>query len=331
MVNRKTSILFFSGFLFLLSGLTSCSDQQLKPSASGKTGELLIVMDSVLWNGIPGEILRDSLGNSYPGLPQHEPLFRMVHIHPTAFKNILLHHRNVLIVDTGALPQGRNYSLTFKNDSYAKPQLVMHLRAKDPLWLESAMLVMAGTVTGRFTEAERIRAVSGMSKLRELNITREVKSHLGISIPLTDDYYVAKKDPGYIWLRKETIHNSTGFQVCRLSYTNDSAFSVSAILSLRDSLSARYVPGPSDGSYMVTDTIFPVMVQKTTINNNYAIMIRGLWRVEGDFMGGPFLSFLIHDRSKEELIFIDAFLYAPRFDKREYTKQMEAMAHAITF
>lgn len=331
MVNRKVPFLLVSGFCLLLSAFTSCQDQQLKPSASGKTGELLIVMDSVLWNGLPGQILRDSLGNSYPGLPQHEPLFRMVHIHPTAFKNILLHHRNVLIVDTGSLPQGRNYSLTFKEDSYAKPQLVMHLRAKDSLWLESAMLVMTGTVIGRFTEVERTRAVSGMSKLKELNIAREVKSHLGIGIPLTDDYFVARKEHGYVWLRKETIHNSTGIQVYRFPYTSDSAFTVSAILRLRDSLSARSVPGPSEGSYMVTDSIFPVMVQKTTINNNYAIMIRGLWRVEGDFMGGPFLSFLIHDRTKEELIFIDAFLYAPRFDKREYIKQMEAMAHAITF
>lgn len=331
MVNRKASILLFSVFFLLLSWLTSCSDQQLKPSASGKTGELLIVMDSVLWNGIPGEILRDSLGNSYPGLPQHEPLFRMVHIHPTAFRNILLHHRNVLMVDTGALPQGRNYSLTFKEDHHSKPQLVMHLRARDPLWLESAMLMMAGTVTRRFTEAERTRAISGMSKLREFNISREVKSLMGISIPLTDDYLVAKKNPGYLWLRKETIHNSTGIQVCRLPYTTDSAFTVSSMLRLRDSLSAHYVPGPTEGSYMVTDSIFPVMAQKTTINNNYAVMIRGLWRVEGDFMGGPFLSFLILDSRKSELIFIDAFLYAPRFDKREYIKQLEAMAHAITF
>lgn len=331
MARRTRFIHLSSGLLFLFSGLISCSNDQIKPSASGKTGELLIVMDSMLWNGTPGEFLRDSLGNSYPGLPQHEPRFRMVHIHPTAFKNILLHHRNILIVDTGSLPQGRNYSLTFKEDHHSKPQLVMHLRARDSLWLESAILVMVGTVDSRFTQAEETRAVSGMLKLRASNISREVKSHLGIGIPLTDDYFIARKEHGYVWLRKETIHNSTGIQVHRFPYTSDSAFTVSAILRLRDSLSARSVPGPSEGSYMVTDSIFPVMVQKTTINNNYAIMIRGLWRVEGDFMGGPFLSFLIHDSLKNELIFIDAFLYAPRFDKREYIKQLEAMAHAITF
>lgn len=317
--------------LFLFVGFISCDQSSVKPSSSGKAGELLIVTDSLIRKSGAGNALHEYLSVSFPGIPQHEPYFRVVHIDPSGFRNILQHHRNVLMVEKGPLPDGKNYALTFKNDLYAKPQLVMHLRAVDDAWLDSAVVTMSEAILDKLSKEELARSVSAYSGMREMKVTRDLREHMGITIPLTDDYFIARKESGYTWIRRETVHMSQGFQIYRFPYTSDTAFKPLSVIALRDSLSELYIPGPSAGSFMTTDKVYPVSYKDITLNNQYAVELRGLWRTEGDFMGGPFLTYLIHDKSRGELIFIDAFIYAPRFKKREYVKQMQAMVHAISF
>lgn len=317
--------------IFLLVGLVSCDQSSVKPSSSGKAGELLVVTDSLIRKSGAGINLHESLSSSFPGIPQHEPNFRVVHIDPSGFRNILQHHRNVLMVEKGPLPDGKNYSLTFKNDLYSKPQLVMHLRAVDDNWLDSAIVALSGAIVEKLSKEELTRSVSAYSRMREMQVTRDVRDHIGVTIPLTDDYFIARKESNYTWIRRETVHMSQGFQIYRFPYTADTAFKPLSVVALRDSLSKLHIPGPSAGSFMTTDKVYPVSYTDITLNSQYAVELRGLWRTEGDFMGGPFLTYLIHDKSKGELIFIDAYIYAPRFKKREYVKQMEAMVHSISF
>jgi len=321
--------LVYLSFIFVL--FSSCDQSSVKPSASGKTGELLIVCDSLIRKSDAMQRLNDSLTFSFPGIPQHEPYFRTVNIDPSGFRNILQHHRNVLIVEKGPLPDGKKFSLTFKNDLYAKPQLVMHLRAVDDSALDSAVSVMSAAVIDKLSREELKRTVSAYTGMREMKVTRELSELTGITIPLTDDYFIASKEADYTWVRRETVHMSQGFQIYRFPYVSDTVFSAQSVIGLRDSLSQKHIPGPSVNSYMTTDKVYPVSYRNTTINGQYAVEVRGLWRTEGDFMGGPFITYLIHDQAKGALIFIDAFIYAPRFKKREYVKQMEAMVHASVF
>jgi dTDP-D-glucose 4,6-dehydratase len=70
-------------------------------------------------------------------------------------------------------------------------------------------------------------------------------------------------------------------------------------------------------------------VESMKIDSCYGVAVRGLWRTEGDFMGGPFVTYAFLDERKQEVVFIDSYTYAPKFDKREYVKSMEAMIFAI--
>jgi ABC-type transporter Mla MlaB component len=303
-----------------------CGSSGIKPSSSGKSGELLIVMDSVLWKSVAGDILRDSLQTPYPALPQYESIFKLINVHPSGFKNILQSHRNVLMVETGPLQHDQNYALTFKRDVWASPQMVMNLRATDVHHLESAVLSLTTSVINGFTAEEKSRLVKEMRKRKSNEVSEKIKSSAGITIPFTDDFFVAKNFPGYIWVRKETAHTSIGFQVLRIPYESELQFSPDSIVALRDSISKSHIPGPSAGSYMTTDKNFPASIATATIDSSYSVEIRGLWRTEGDFMGGPFISYLVLDQKKNELIFLDAYVYAPKFNKREYMKQLEAIA-----
>jgi hypothetical protein len=54
-----------------------------------------------------------------------------------------------------------------------------------------------------------------------------------------------------------------------------------------------------------------------------------LWRVEGDFMGGPFVNITFVDEKTSRLVILDGFVYAPKYDKRDYLRQVEALMHSV--
>ncbi len=322
-------------FLVLISLFTtlffSCDQQSVKPSATGRSGELIVVVDSNLWKSTAGQILRDSLQADFPALPQSEPIFKLVHVQPSGFKNILQLHRNVLMVETGPVAGGKNYALTFKRNVYADPQLVLNIRGINNSYLDTALQKLTGSIIAKFLTEEQIRNMAAFRSLPKSKVSEEVKSMTGIEMPLTDDYFIAKHVGNYTWIRKETIHTTIGIQISTSPYQNDTAFDANAIIGVRDSISKVNIPGPMKGSYMTTDKTYPLTVATSKIADSYCVEVRGLWRTEGDFMGGPFLTYVILNKNKSELIYIDAFVYAPKFNKREYIKELDALVHAISF
>jgi hypothetical protein len=64
-------------------------------------------------------------------------------------------------------------------------------------------------------------------------------------------------------------------------------------------------------------------------NGNYASEMRGLWRVENDFMGGPYVALSELDASNQRVINAFGFVYAPSKDKRNLLRQVEAMIYSL--
>ena len=55
---------------------------------------------------------------------------------------------------------------------------------------------------------------------------------------------------------------------------------------------------------------------------------RGMWEVKNDFMGGPFVSHSFYSPDGEDIIVAEAFVYAPRYDKRQYLRQVESLLYS---
>jgi hypothetical protein len=56
---------------------------------------------------------------------------------------------------------------------------------------------------------------------------------------------------------------------------------------------------------------------------------RGFWEVEGDFMGGPFVSHSFYSPDGQDIIVLEAFVYAPKYDKRQYLRQVESILYSF--
>ena len=53
--------------------------------------------------------------------------------------------------------------------------------------------------------------------------------------------------------------------------------------------------------------------------------------MKNDFMGGPFVHYAIVDTNRNEIIHLDGFVYAPKFNKREYLRELEALIRTVSF
>jgi hypothetical protein len=61
----------------------------------------------------------------------------------------------------------------------------------------------------------------------------------------------------------------------------------------------------------------------------FAVDTRGLWRMKNDFMGGPFVSISVLDETRNRVVTIDAFVYAPGKDKRNLMWELEAVLESL--
>ena len=69
----------------------------------------------------------------------------------------------------------------------------------------------------------------------------------------------------------------------------------------------------------------PVFDTLPDFPGGYAVETRGLWKMQNDFMGGPFLSYTFINRATNKVITLDGYIYHPNEDKMAYIRQLEAI------
>ena len=66
-----------------------------------------------------------------------------------------------------------------------------------------------------------------------------------------------------------------------------------------------------------------------SFHGGFAAEVRGLWRMENDFMGGPYYSLTFYDEPNARLITVEGYAYAPYFDKRPYMREIEGIVKSV--
>jgi len=68
-----------------------------------------------------------------------------------------------------------------------------------------------------------------------------------------------------------------------------------------------------------------------SFNGRNIVEMRGLWEAYNDYMGGPYISHTFLSPDGKDVIVMDAFVYAPKFPKRNYIKQMESLLYSFSW
>ncbi len=323
---QKILLLFVS-----LVVMTSCnneksSNQRLLSASSGKINNLSVVIDNDLWEGQVGEAIRNILAAPVLGLPQDEPLFVLSQIPPVVFTDFARNSRIVLKIE-----KSDSANVKIAHDLFAKPQRVVVVTGKTDDEISQQITDNAEQIVMALKN-EEIKEQQRRIKL-SVHKNNTIKENLGISINFPSAYRIATEEGKFYWIRKDITTGTTNILLYELPYgsikDNDSV--VGQIIKVRDSIGKKFIPGPLDGSFMITEDAYTPFLAKTTIDSKPALETRGIWDVKNAFMSGPFVNYIIDDKANNRLLVVEGFAFAPSVGKRDYMFELEAIIKSIKF
>lgn len=300
------------------------------PSGSGKYGEILVVMDTSLEEGPVGSKIRRIFQSEVPATPQAEPLFRMSTVDNDYFKSILKRSRNLFKIDIDKQNQNK---IKIDRDVWASNQLLINVYANSN---EAALRILeknTQSIRDSYNQEELDRLQKQYKKRLQTDLMNEVEDQFGVRILIPPAFVKVSSDSSTIWFKKEKSIGEhriiQGLLIYSQSYNSQNAFTDSSMINLRNEVTRRFVEGPRDNSYMKVYDELPVYTQEINLNGLYAKEYRALWYMENDFMGGPFIHTTVIDEANQKVIHLDGFVYAPKFTKREYLRELEAIMKSL--
>ena len=316
-------------FLLCLIIFAGCKDKGsgIGKNITGKAGELVIVVTDAFWEGEPGKQLRDYLAQDHVALPQDEPLFDLVNVPPEAFKSIFKTTRNILRTKIATTVDSTGVFM--KKDVWAHPQSVVIIQARNKEEFKKLFDEEKDKILVFFLQAEKDRLTLNYDKYYEKVVYNVLDRDFNFTMKVPPGFQIAAQKEDVIWLRYETPDISQGIIIYTIPYVSDSTFTVNYLVNKRDSVLKENIPGPVKGSYMATETRVDQIFNIREHNGNYASEMRGLWRLENDFMGGPYISIAELDAANQRVIVTFGYVYAPSKDKRNYLRQVEAMIYSL--
>ena len=316
----------------------ACSGQQesnrpTKKGSSGKTLEVLLIADETVYNGNTKKLIDSLFNRPQEGLNSPEPIFDVVNIPTSSFKNTAMFqvHRNVIMLDINSENPNKVY---LHHDKWSAPQIVFDFAANSRENLDTLFQKYYPRMLQEIYRAEHRRIIKAFNGTAGYEVMEKIKKQFGFELTVSGEFELAKLSnptPEMGWVRKETKDFGIGVLIHTQPYENENMFEKENILNQTDTI-MKHVGGPADGSYMGTerriDAVFSISDMQ---QSSYCIEARGLWRLFGDFMGGPYISYTMLTPNKKEVVTLIAYVYSPRFEKRDYLMQVESICHSINF
>ena len=310
-----------------LAGCKSRSHGPLLPNVSGKAGEIVFVIDKDNWEGDIGNAIRDILGTDCPYLAQRETLFNLVNVPPGNFNNMFKMHRNVLILNVN--PQNQTTGMMYKRDQWARPQSVAQINAHDQAGALSIIEDAKDQLPEFFEAAERDRIIANSILYEELTLRGPVEKLTGGILHFPSGYKLRKQTDDFVWIADEKQYTNQTVLLYRYPVPEKDPFKLENIIAKRNEVMQANVPGMFDGSYMTTSTAIEPMTRSLKYHGIDFMETRGFWEVEGDYMGGPFVSHSFYSPDGKDIIVMEAFVHAPRYDKRSLLRQVESILYSF--
>jgi hypothetical protein len=329
-MNRTFIILTF---LFFVS-LTSCNMDPsqssgsgvILPNVSGTAGEVLVVMDLNNWKGQAGIKLKEILEQEFPALPQPEPLFDIIHITPGAFDNLFKRHRTIIIADISS--EYASPEIRFLETLWAKPQMVIRLNAPDAEKLTELINNSREKLITNIQAYDRKRLMDVFTSSKDAGI-KSVLNKFSINLAIPRGYQTDIDVADMAMFSIESPRTSQVISVYRYPYTSEADISTANLIYNRDEIYKKYTRGSETGSHMITSPMFPVIVYDLQRQGREITEMRGLWELNKGFMGGPFVSHTFVDKTRNQIITVEGYVFNPNEKKRNLMRHIEAIVYSM--
>lgn len=331
MIRNLIALLAFAA---LLQACESDATSYL-PSYSGQQGELIVVIDPQITQSDLNEPLFQQLNQPFFGLPQSEPMFKVIDIKPKGFTKIFETHRSILHlrIDTNAKTEVK----VLRNVG-AQMQTVVIITAQNLNEFKALADENLQQVLWHFHNKELDRITSRNKAFGSTLSNDRVAAVTGLNIVTQKDMMVAKETKNFIWLRLDREKPVGGYQhqisqglmIYWKSYTDTASFSDSSLIAWKNEVNARYVDGPQNSHMTTSFKLYEPAVSYLKFRGETAKELRGLWRMDGYFMGGPFYALSFYNPENQRQYMVEGYVFAPQFDKRAFLREIEAIVKSVT-
>lgn len=323
----KTRSLFIS-MLLLIVLMAACNGGSSLTRATGFAYEVVVVMDQKDWKAPAGEAIKAELTSSIPGLPQSEPAMKVTYSKPTDFNGLLKYVRNILIVTIDPTASTK-VSMAYEENPWANGQVVLKLKAPSEESLLEYLMTDDRSLVNFFTKVEMNRAINQLQKDYSSVVMDNLKQDLDVMLNAPANFTYYRDTTDFFWSSNNANTGRMDLVVYTFPYTDTETFTKEYLVAKRDSVLAKNLPGSFPGSYMQTEARFDVDYTPITLNGKYCGVMRGLWRMQGDMMGGPFVSHTRLDEKNNRVVVAEGFVYAPETDKRNFMRRIEAALYTL--
>ena len=278
--------LFVPALVFF--SVLSCRDQKPPVSNfSGSLNEVLVIMDKNDWNGAAGDTVKAWFRQEQPGLPQPEPVLDMINLPRSSFEGNIKAYRNILYTEIS--PSVKEPVFEFKESPWIQSQKYFRIVAPDKESFIREFNAHKEEMLRVFLKAEQDRQIAYYKRKPDPKIADFLKEKYKLDCYVPSGYNINKDLKDFAWISRETKVDSRGLVVIERKFEGMEQFRYQRIIDTVNAALRRNIPGPLNGSYMAIDTVTPLVMKTYNYDeDHYAVMVRGLWTVVNDFMGGAF-------------------------------------------
>lgn len=296
----------------------SCNNHTiLTPPSSGRPYETLVVSERSYWDSIAGRSIAKVLNSDISILPLRERAFRFMHVTPQQFDGTMKMVRSIIIIKINS--RYTKPRMVLQRNPYAAPQIVLAIEAADEAAFCKYVNANASQIIKILVRFEMNTKILSLREKHSGVVSQAIDTAFdGCSVFLPQEFHSVKVADHFVWASTETASVSQNFVM--YSYPADTkTFTTSYFVAKRDSVMRRNIPGRSKGTYLSTDVSDLRLIQ---LKNRTEV--RGLWRMKGDYMGGPFVSQLYINPSNHRIYVVEVFVYAPDRPKGNLIRGLEA-------
>lgn len=298
-----------------------------KRSAVGNPYEVLVVCSQEFWDSPTGRALENALDTDIPGLPQSERSFRISRVNELS--NMTKPFRNIINIDINERLYSRAL-FKYSEDLFARPQMIMTMQAQSNAQLAEYITENYQLIVDFFTSVEMNRQIDNLKQRHNPNAMATVKEMFDCELMIPVEMNGEKRGENFVWLSDFNSVNPEilSFVIYSYPYTSVDNFSLENYTQKRDSVMKINMPGGKPGQYIQTEPGY-VNITETSYKDRYLQIARGLWYMENDMMGGPFVSHSVVDEQNGRVIVVEAFVYAAGQKKGRFIRKLEASLYTL--
>ena len=296
------------------------------------------------------DLVEAVMGADMPCMPQVEPYFRLTNVSVAQFDDMFKPTRNILFVDIN--PQKYTQLKTkVSNDYWSTPQAICRIQAPSQEEFVSYWLEHGTEIRDWFVNQE----IQRQMKFYRASTNKEARAILqqqGYDMLIPEDYMVimdtvlggattySLRNPiavapevRLLWCCNNKGSMRRDIVVYTYPYTDKNTFTLDYLNDKRDAVLSRVVSASVEDSYMGTEyKVFPPQMRAITVQEDeYATEVRGLWKIlNGEAMGGPYVSHTRLDQVNGRVVTVETFLYAAGQKKRSALRQAEAILYTLS-